>query len=121
MKAVAVIFLVTLMASAQTPAGQLFKLPLLIEHFIKHQNQKSLSLLAFLEEHYISEHRDADMPEDERLPFKTIILFTMGSAIVPEVVKAGFCDFTTAEKKVILPQVYSSQQHLSSIFHPPRI
>ena len=115
MKAVAVIFLVTLMSSTQTPVGQLFKLPLLIEHFIKHQNQKSLSLLAFLEEHYISEHRDADMPEDERLPFKTIILFTMGSAIVPEVVKAGFCDFTTAEKKVILPQVYSSQQHLSSM------
>ncbi|HET9744643.1 MAG TPA: hypothetical protein VFP97_02955, partial [Chitinophagaceae bacterium] len=69
MRTVATIFLLVLMVSIQTPIGQLFKLPLLIEHFIKHQKRNGVSLIDFLEEHYSSGHNDADLPEDEQLPF----------------------------------------------------
>jgi hypothetical protein len=120
MKTTAAIFLMILLVSTQTPMGQLFKLPLLIEHFVKHQKQGGMSLLGFLVEHYTSDHRDADLPEDEQLPFKTIILCNLGNAIVPSLVKTDFSLPATAEKKIMLPDVYSPQQHLSSIFHPPR-
>lgn len=120
MKTAATIFLLTLLVSTQTPVGQLLKLPLLIEHFIKHQEQEGISLLGFLHEHYTSGHSDADLPEDEQLPFKTIVLCSIGNAIVPGEIKTDFFIPFTVEKKIMLPAGYSPQQHLNSIFHPPR-
>jgi hypothetical protein len=70
MKKGVTIFLLVSMVSLQTPVGQLLKLPLLIEHFIKHQQQDGVSLLAYLQDHYSEDHHDADLPEDEQLPFK---------------------------------------------------
>ena len=121
MKTVSAIFLMISLVSTQTPMGQLFKLPLLVEHFVKHQRKEGMSFLGFLEEHYASDHRDADLPEDEQLPFKTIILCNIGSAVVPSLVKADFAFPFTEEKKIILSDFYTPQQHLSSIFHPPRV
>lgn len=82
MRTFTVISLLVLMVSIQTPVGQLFKLPLLIEHFIEHQKQEGLSLFAFLYEHYSKVHNDADLP-DGQLPFKNITFYTIGYAIVP--------------------------------------
>ena len=115
------IFFLVLLVSVQTPVGQLFKLPLLIEHFIKHQKQDNVSLLGFLQEHYSSDHNDADLPEDEQLPFKNITFFTIGFAIVPCVVKSQVFVPLIADKKVIFRDTYAPQQHLGSIFHPPRV
>ena len=121
MKIATAIFLLVLMVSIQTPVGQLFKLPLLIEHFIKHQKQDGVSFISFLDDHYSSNHNDADLPEDEQLPFKNITFYSVGYAIVPRVIKTNAIGPLPANKIVSSPQTYTPQQHLGSIFHPPRV
>ena len=121
MKNAVTIFLLVLMVSIQTPLGQVFKLPLLVEHYLKHQKQNGDSLINFLENHYESNHRDADFPEDEQLPFKNIMFYNIGYAILNPVVHANVVASLPAGKKVVFSDNYILQQHLASIFHPPRV
>lgn len=121
MRTAVTIFLLVLMASIQTPAGQLLKLPLLIEHFIKHQKQNGVSIVVFLDEHYSTNHNDDDKPEDEQLPFKNITFYAIGYAIMPDVIKANAMAALPGDKKVIFGEIYAPQQHLARIFHPPRM
>lgn len=93
---------------------------MLIEHYIKHQKQDGVSLIDFLEDHYASNHKDADLPEDEQLPFKNTTFYNIGYAIVTPIVQTNVLAPLTTEKKVVLPDTYTPQQHLGSIFHPPR-
>lgn len=121
MKIVATILLAGLLVCVQTPVGQLLKLPLLIEHFIKHQHQDGVSLIAFLNDHYTTSHHDADLPEDEQLPFKSITLGAIGNAIVPAVIKTNAYVPLPGDKKIIFTGTYAAQQHVARIFHPPRV
>ena len=116
----ATIFLLVLLVSIQTPFGQLLKLPLLVEHFKKHQKQDGVSLIVFLEDHYLSHHNDADLPEDEQLPFKNITFNSIGYAIVIPAVQANICAPLPVKKKISFSDIYTPQQHLASVFHPPR-
>ena len=120
MSTTATILLLALLAFTQTPFGQLLKLPVLIEHFYKHKKQDGASLFEFLNDHYSSEHNDADRAEDERLPFKSVILQNIGTALVPGIVKADFSLDCDVPQKLLLQTLYVPQQHLCSIFHPPR-
>ena len=120
MKNAATIFLLVLLVSIQTPLGQLLKLPMLVEHYIKHQKQEVVSFIDFLHNHYASDHTDADLPEDEQLPFKNIPLQAIGYAIVTPETQEGTFVTLPMEKKVV-PDTYSPQKHLASIFHPPRV
>ena len=97
------------------------KLPVLIEHFCKHKLHDGVSLLEFLNDHYTSEHNDADQQEDERLPFKTTILQQVDVAVVPGVVKTDFSASFETLTESMLPDFYTPQQHLCSVFHPPRV
>jgi hypothetical protein len=115
------IFLLVLMVSIQTPLGQVFKFPLLVEHFLKHQKQGSASLIDFIQDHYTSGHRDADWPEDEQLPFKNITLHSIGFAILTPVVQSDIVALLPAGEKMIFPDNYNPQQHVAGIFHPPRV
>lgn len=115
------IFLLVLMVSIQTPFGQLSKLPLLIEHYIKHQKQNGVSLIDFLEEHYAAKHKDADWPEDEQLPFKNITCYNTGYAIVTPLVQANEVALLSIEKKFVFPDTNTPENHSGSIFHPPRV
>ena len=121
MKKAAIIFIMVLIVSIQTPLGQLFKLPLLVEHYIKHQKQNGVSLFSFLADHYSTDHKDGDLPEDEQLPFKNITFYSIGYAIVTPVIQANVLAPLPAEKKVMFSDIYIPQQHLTSIFHPPRV
>lgn len=120
MRSTATIMLLFLLVSAQTPVGQVLKLPLLVEHFLKHQEQEGASLIGFLDEHYISDHQDADLPEDEQLPFKSLAHYSIGSAIVPELAETKLPVHIPPGKKPVIPQISIPQQHLPGIFHPPR-
>ena len=114
------IFFLVLLVSAQTPVGQLLKLPILIEHFIKHQQQNGFSFIGFLKDHYKPDHNDADLPEDQQLPFKNITFYSIGYAIVPGVIKTNATIAFAFDKKIVFAEFYTAQQHLGSIFHPPR-
>ena len=120
MKAFISIFCLVILVSAQTPIGQLFKLPLLVEHFIKHQRAEGVSFIGFLVTHYSSDHQDADLPEDEELPFKNIGFNPVGFALVPMTVKTRMLLPAFIDKVVLLNEHYVPQQYKGSIFHPPR-
>jgi hypothetical protein len=113
--------LLVLLTLTQTPLGQLAKLPVLIEHYYKHKKQDGVSLLEFLKDHYAKGHNDADQSEDEQLPFKTLILQNIGFALVPGIVRIDFSINFDVPKKIILQGFCVPQQHLCSIFHPPRV
>lgn len=121
MRRAATLFLVVLLVSTQTPVGQFFKLPVLLEHFLKHQQQEGTSLRGFLAEHYTSNHQDADLPEDEQLPFKNVTFYSLGYAVMVPLMQATVLTTLPVEKKVAVPAIYTPQQHLDSIFHPPRV
>ena len=121
MRSLTSILLLGLLTVTQTPLGQLIKLPLLIEHYYKHKLRDGVSLLAFLNDHYTSVHNDADQPEDERLPFKTIILQHVDVAVVPTDVKTDLPLCFEIPTKLMFPDIYTPQQHLCNIFHPPRV
>ena len=114
------ILLLVLLTTTQTPLGQLWKLPLLIEHFYKHNKQEGVSLLKFLIDHYSAQHEDADQSEDEQLPFKTVMLENIAFAIVPNILKIHFPLTFNIPTEIMLKEIYAPQQHLCTIFHPPR-
>jgi hypothetical protein len=97
------------------------KLPLLVQHYYKHQKKQSISLTAFLQEHYQSDHKDDDADEDASLPFKSLIVpaaITLDKATAyavifppPEPLTISFASLPTFE--VPSPPAFS-------IFHPPR-
>jgi hypothetical protein len=119
MRTIVAIFLLVLLVSIQTPVGQFLKFAMLSEHFIKHQKQDKVSLIAFLQDHYSSDHNDAGLPEDEQLPFKNISFFTIGYAIVTGLIKTQVLVSFATDKEVIFPDTYKPKQHSASIFHPP--
>jgi len=121
MKKAVTLCVLVLMVCIQTPLGQLFKLPLLVEHYIKHQKQDGVSLVGFLEGHYASNHQDEDLPEDEQLPFKNVLLYSIGYAILTPLVPVTVFAPLPTEKKIDFAHTYSPQQHLACIFHPPKV
>ena len=121
MRSFTTILLLVLLTFTQTPLGQLIKLPILIEHYYKHKLHDGVSLLEFLNDHYASKHYDADQPEDERLPFKTMILQHTDLAVVPAAVKPDFAVCFEIQAKLMFRDTYTPQQHLCNIFHPPRV
>lgn len=109
------------MLLAHTPAGQLLKLPVLVEHYIKHQQREGVSFAKFLATHYATNHRDADFPEDEQLPFRYAISYSLDYAIVPPVVQTHMAVRVLPGKKIIFTTVHIPELFLASIFRPPRV
>ena len=114
-----ILFLAVLLLT-QTPVGQVLKLPVLIEHFYKHQRKEGVSLLAFLKDHYSIRHNDTDQAQDEQLPFRNVIVQAIGFALVPGNVKTDFFATFDIPEKFALKDFFVSQQHLCRIFRPPR-
>ena len=75
----------------------------------------------FLKDHYRSNHNDADLPEDQQLPFKDITLQSTVIAVVPAAIKTAAVTSTLLEEKMAVIDFYTPQQHLGSIFHPPKV
>lgn len=64
-------FLVVYLFSSQE-VREVFKLPVLVEHFTKHRSlNPEMSFADFFEMHYIHDVKDGDYKEDKKLPFKS--------------------------------------------------
>jgi hypothetical protein len=65
------VFLLCIHFFAATELTQLFKLPVLLEHYDEHkQKDKALSFGSFLYQHYVADQHNADHPDrDHELPF----------------------------------------------------
>ncbi|MEO8961039.1 MAG: hypothetical protein ABI325_04105 [Ginsengibacter sp.] len=109
-----------------TELSQLLKMPLLVEHFIEHQEVNShLTLSQFLYMHYaMDDVQDADYAKDMKLPFKT-----------HDNCLASIINVYLPSQKVVItkPIQFIKDQHfktqeqflqstfLSNIWQPPRI
>jgi hypothetical protein len=77
--------------------------------------------MSVLNANYSHEYHDSDWPDDQQLPFKTVVLFDIGFAVVPLIAKADFAVKFNALRNVIMNDVHTLQKHFHTIFHPPRI
>ena len=120
------IALVSIYVFSMTEVHQLLKMPLLVEHYLAHKDaDKELSLLSFLEMHYLNgSHMDADSKHDMQLPFKNMqdnhpnVMVTLPN---------GYIFFETlpsikTDGSIIVSksQVLESN-YLKSIWQPPKI
>lgn len=104
----------------QSPLGQFVKLPLLVEHYIKHKERSDISFLTFLEDHYSTNHSDSDAKEDDSLPFNNSNIHFFAWAVLPATAKANPAPSLNASIKSPGLQHYFTRLYLRNIFHPPR-
>ena len=108
-----------IMVCYQTPANQLLRLPLLIEHYHRHNSAEGMSLLDFLKQHYAKDHKDADQSEDEQLPFKGASSLEINYALVPMPITIPRQFRSEPAKKSSRPFHLITRQQ-DAVFHPPK-
>ena len=105
----------------------MFKLPVLIEHFIEHRSDDpQLSFLRFLSIHYLhGSPKDADFDRDMELPFKDISQSSLTAATytapAPISINMKKPVYNPGEENPFAGTANYSYQYLSSIWQPPRV
>ena len=110
--------------SSSTELHELFRLPLLLEHYSKHCSEdRHLSLIDFLEIHYSANHpNDQDDDDDNQLPFKSkgnLIHVDTGVSFPWEAEEKQ--NFFPAKNLIILYAEDVPVNRSFSIFRPPRL
>lgn len=127
-KKIVTILLLFLYLCTSTQLGQLFKIPAFIHHYKTHKQQnKNLSLFAFLKMHYANDNViDDDYDDDMKLPFKTMIdnncFFYTANVPTKELfsIKPIFFDeFSTIKHTNTSNKLLSS--FIANIWQPPRL
>lgn len=126
MKKIVTILFLSSYLFATTELSQLFKLPVLISHFMEHkQEDKDLSFWQFLCIHYAHGNpKDADYDKDMKLPFKahdncvtSIICITTPPSLQFSVKHS----YSVEIKQQFHTQNFQfSSYYLSSIWQPPK-
>jgi hypothetical protein len=116
------IFLLTIHFFAATELTQLFKLPVLLEHFNQHQQKdKTLSFGTFLYQHYVADQNNGDHDE---LPFHSHdSCITLSVSVCPPTFLVGI-DVPVVYMETRHNTIFSDQSipltYLSTIWQPPR-
>lgn len=126
MKKILAIFFLSIYLLATTEAGQVFKLPVIFQHYQEHKHlDKDLTILEFIDIHYMhGSPRDADYDRDMQLPFKAPIHSTIitSNFVIPTPIFFFERKIYFIEKKK--PLVYSTSGYSfnfhSSIWQPPK-
>ncbi len=126
-KAVAIILL-SLQLLTGTELCQLFKVPVLFEHYSEHRGgNEQLSFFSFLREHYLNGNKqDPDYLRDMQLPFKTntgaLIVSHSISIPVPGITLIPSAPDTESKQQYPFVQyTWLPSSPINSIFQPPRI
>ena len=126
MKKITAIFFLGVYLLSTTEAHQLFKLPVVFQHYKEHKKEdNSISMLRFLAIHYLhGSPKDKDYDRDMQLPFKTSgdCASSVSPAFVP------FFDQHTAplpielqlKKTGIAQNQFLLSSYLASIWQPPK-
>lgn len=126
LKKAILIFLLSMYVISITELSQLFKIPVLIEHFSEHQSKnKNISFFGFLYSHYSqADDNDGDEDKERNMPFKSHD--TCISLLSPNFIVNSF--HVTVSKPVFnYKKTYASyteqfltSAHLNSIWQPPK-
>ncbi len=111
---------------ASTEIAQLFKLPVLIHHYLEHHDDDNgISFMGFLHKHYSegishSSHNN----EHKELPFKTHqSIFAQVNLVfqVPVGYESKIDKPISKDKIIIYPETFHCSFAISKIWQPPRI
>lgn len=126
MRRITAIFFCIIYFTATTEASQLLKIPIVLQHYLEHrQANKDMSLLSFLDMHYMhgSPHDD-DYDRDMQLPFKKmdhrpnfspVSVPVLTEVVLPGIQKHFSPDFIIDNDR----NLYCQYHH--AIFQPPRL
>ncbi|MFV8352981.1 hypothetical protein [Flavobacterium sp. XS2P14] len=101
------------------------RFPILISHFIQHSyNQKDVTLIHFLTDHYLDKHHDEKHDDHQDLPFHSHsdLSFNQNLAINIEIKLFKFIPnyYFKEPQKIAFLQNYFSSRVLLSIWKPPK-
>lgn len=120
-----ILLLLTFLTSG-TELYQLFKLPFLVEHFLKHKEEDGgISFFDFLSLHYTGQVKyDEDYDSDMKLPFKTCSHgeSMVINAVVPQLKTAlSVKECFVLKNEFYLSDIsYLPSSYLGTIFQPPK-
>lgn len=129
MKRTVILFLVGFYLSVSTPLSEIWKLPILIEHYEEHKSKnQQLSFIDFLKLHYESDHLmghplNHDYEQDQRLPFIQMNLPMNFICVVEEInsfKQLLFFDSTQIQKIISNHDEPMGSDYIDSILHPPQ-
>ena len=118
------ILLLSFYLVSTTELYQFLKIPILIEHFIKHKAENSqLTLVAFLKMHYDHPVKDADYQTDQKLPFAAhssplALVFTVNPDFRIEIKKQIPSDHH--KETFSYNPVFYHKDAVNSIWQPPK-
>ncbi len=121
---IAILFL-SILISSNSELHQLFKIPILISHFIEHKKEdRSISFIAFLKMHYktVSE-KDKDYDRDMQLPFKADNCNFVGMTFYHHKtsIEINNKEQLVDKQHRCFDDQFISSQVLNSIWQPPRL
>jgi hypothetical protein len=100
------------------------RFPILISHFIKHTyNQKDVTLIHFLADHYLDKHHDEKHDDHQDLPFHCHSDFSFNQNLINIEIKLfKFIPnyYFKEPQKIAFLQNYFSSRVLLSIWKPPK-
>jgi hypothetical protein len=120
------IVFILLFLGANTELGQLFKLPVLIHHYLEHvELNKNESFADFLQIHYQKEinHPDDVHGDHQRLPFKSADCHSIQTPVILPQTHFEIADVSVHEehfKEVFSYEESHSSTRLVNIWQPPR-
>ena len=125
MRKTLVILLISLHFVGNTEAGQLFRLPKLVTHFLQHHRQDpSIGFFDFMAMHYGGDDgTTADDDFDKQLPCHNASPHTIAMAYSPMVTEIPFIETPSPGVPVYSNRLLDgvSSKHVSLILQPPRI
>jgi hypothetical protein len=125
MKKLIAISLVLIYVTSFTEVHQLFKVPVLWEHFKEHQQRDhAITFLQYLSHHYeINDHYDDDHDRDMELPFKDFDHCSFAQIVVLPAHKFELRveDFLYEKTYACYYNKFITAFHLTEIWQPPRV
>jgi hypothetical protein len=122
-----VILIISAYLCATTQLGELFKIPVLIEHYNEHKAlDERISFWNYLKDHYADEGQHADYERDMQLPFKTLIhSHLVHTAVVlpafQPFIAVAHIIYTDKRQQLFAHTSVFSSNYLSAIWQPPRV
>jgi hypothetical protein len=127
-KSIIALSLILLQLFTTTEMGELFKLPVLIQHYFEHDEKDDhQSFFSFIKEHYAEMHAAANQnhsDQHKKLPFKVMDcgFFNSITATVPMIYIASEFPVTDCTSNITVKTTPSRYFHfLANIWQPPRV
>lgn len=127
MKRIIAIFFLFTFISANTPFGEVIKLPALIHHYLEHEQlQGNISFLSFLKEHYTNPGSHPDLPHHhhDNLPLKSLNVHSTSVVNFCSKPQVVFERHFFEVDKTNIPSYQKGNyinNYLSQIWQPPRL